>query len=99
MLPNTFGGLNGNFHNGNFYFIESNIDLTKSIYKSTWSIIIQVTIEWLVDHNFQLEILSTNYGQRDILLTKLLTLTVSNKILKYPENKEEIFFYVIRMLY
>jgi hypothetical protein len=96
MLPNEFGGINGNSHDGNFYSVESNIDRIRTIYQSTWPAIIQATIQWLTEHHYELDTLPANhklisYRQRDVLMTKLLTSTLLNKIRTFPEKKEDIF--------
>jgi len=96
VLPKEFGGMNGNFHSGNFYSIQSNIDLTRTIYKATWSTIMQATTQWLAIHHYELETLPANhklvsYRQGDILMTKLFTSTLSNKIRTFSEKKEDIF--------
>ncbi|CAF3293702.1 unnamed protein product [Rotaria sp. Silwood2] len=101
ILPNEFGGGGGgsideNSHGGNFYSAESNIDLTRTIYKANWSSIMQATTLWLSEHHYELETLAANqkhigYRQRDILMTKFITSTLSNKIRTFPEKKEDIF--------
>jgi hypothetical protein len=96
VLPKEFGGVNENSHSGNFYSVESNIDLTKTIYKTTWPTIMQATTQWLAEHHYELETLPANhkfisYRQRDILMIKSLTSTLSNKIKTFPEKKENIF--------
>ncbi len=98
ILPNEFGGsgTDENSNGGNFYSAESNIDLTRTIYKANWSSIMQATTQWLGEHHYELETLAANqkligYRQRDILMTKFLTSTLSNKIRTFPEKKEDIF--------
>ncbi len=94
MLPKEFNGMNSS--DGNFYLIESNIDLTRRIYKATWSSIMQATTQWLVEHHYQFETSSTNhklvnYRQGDSLMTKLLTSTLVNQTRRFPEKKEDLF--------
>jgi hypothetical protein len=96
VLPKEFGGMNGNFHSGNFYSIQSNIDLIRTIYKATCPTIMQATTQWLAVNYYELETLPANhklisYRQGDILMTKLFTSTLSNKIRTFPEKKEDIF--------
>jgi hypothetical protein len=99
ILPNEFGGGGGadeNSNGGNFYSAESNIDLTRTIYKANWASIVQATTQWLGEHHYELETLAANqkligYRQRDILMTKFLTSTLSNKIRTFPDKKEDIF--------
>ncbi|CAF4841473.1 unnamed protein product, partial [Rotaria sp. Silwood1] len=102
ILPNEFGGNNidENLNGGNFYSAESNIDLTRTIYKANWSSIMQATTQWLSEHHYELETLAANqkhigYRQRDILMTKFITSTLSNKIRTFPEKKEDIFFMLL----
>lgn len=97
ILPNEFGGSSDeNSHGGNFYSAESNLDLTRTIYKANWSSIMQATTHWLSEHHYELESLAANqkligYRQRDMLMTKFITSTLSNKIRTFPEKKEDIF--------
>jgi len=97
ILPHEFGGgTDENSHGGNFYSAESNIDLTKTIYKANWASIMQATTQWLGEHHYELETLAANqkligYRQRDSLMTKFITSTLSNKIRTFPEKKEDIF--------
>ncbi|UJR09975.1 hypothetical protein I4U23_014199 [Adineta vaga] len=98
ILPNEFGGSSAddNSHGGNFYSAESNIDLTRTIYKANWASIVQATTQWLGEHHYELETLAANqkligYRQRDSLMTKFITSTLSNKIRTFPEKKEDIF--------
>jgi len=103
ILPNEFVSNNmtntnpdENTSGGNFYSAESNIDLTRKIYKANWSSIMQATTQWLSEHHYELESLAANqksigYRQRDVLMTKFLTSTLTNKIRTFPEKKEEIF--------
>ncbi|CAF1344983.1 unnamed protein product [Adineta steineri] len=101
ILPNEFGGGSGggtdeNSNGGNFYSAESNIDLTRTIYKANWASIMQATTQWLGEHHYELETLAPNqkligYMQRDVLMTKFITSTLSNKIRTFPEKKEDIF--------
>jgi hypothetical protein len=100
ILPNEFGGASGGTdetaNGGNFYSAESNIDLTRTIYKANWASIMQATTQWLGEHHYELETLAANqkligYRQRDILMTKFITSTLSNKIRTFPEKKEDIF--------
>jgi hypothetical protein len=91
ILPNEFHNMNGNF-----YSIESNIDIIKTIYKTTWTSILQATTYWLAEHHYELETLPANhkpirYRHKDILIKKLLTSTLSNKIKTFPEKKEDIY--------
>jgi hypothetical protein len=100
ILPSEFGGGGGgideNSNGGNFYSAESNVDLTRTIYKANWASIMQATTQWLGEHHYELETLAANqkligYRQRDMLMTKFLTSTLSNKIRTFPEKKEDIF--------
>ncbi|CAF0968829.1 unnamed protein product [Rotaria sordida] len=111
ILPNEFGGgaggggvgagssgnnIDENSNGGNFYSAESNLDLTRTIYKANWSSIMQATTQWLSEHHYELETLAANqkfigYRQRDILMTKFITSTLSNKIRTFPEKKDDIF--------
>ncbi|CAF4649793.1 unnamed protein product, partial [Rotaria sp. Silwood2] len=100
ILPNESGGSGGNIdessHGGNFYSAESNIDLTRTIYKTNWSSIMQATTQWLGEHHYELQTLAANqkligYRQRDILITKFITSTLSNTIRTFPEKKEDMF--------
>ena len=99
ILPNDFSGVNGTdetAQGGNFYSAESNLDLTRTIYKAHWASIMQATTQWLAEHHYELETLAVNqkmigYRQRDVLMTKFLTSTISNKIRTFPDKKEEIF--------
>ncbi|CAF4581628.1 unnamed protein product, partial [Rotaria sp. Silwood2] len=97
ILPNESGGSGGNIdessHGGNFYSAESNIDLTRTIYKTNWSSIMQATTQWLGEHHYELQTLAANqkligYRQRDILITKFITSTLSNTIRTFPEKKD-----------
>lgn len=70
----------------------------ESIKTVTCSSIIQATTQWLVDHHFELELSPTNqqlinYGQRDVLMAKLLT--SMNKSRRIPEKKEDIFIILL----
>ena len=98
ILPNEFGGggTDENSHGGNFYSAESNIDLTRTIYRANWASVMQATTHWLGEHHYELETLAANqkligYRQRDSLMTKFITSTLSNKIRTFPEKKEDIF--------
>jgi hypothetical protein len=97
ILPNEFGGGTDEHSNGgNFYSAESNIDLTRTIYRANWASIMQATTQWLAEHHYELETLAANqkligYRQRDILMTKFITSTLSNKIRTFPERREDIF--------
>lgn len=98
ILPNEFGGNGSDEHlqGGNFYSPESNIDLTRTIYKANWASIMRATTQWLGEHHYELETLAANqkpigYRQRDSLMTKFITSTLSNKIRTFPEKKEDIF--------
>ncbi|CAF4201388.1 unnamed protein product [Rotaria sp. Silwood2] len=97
ILPNEFGGgTDENSHGGNFYSAEWNLDLTRTIYKANWASIMQATTQWLGEHHYEHETLAANqkligYRQRDILVTKFITSTFSNKIKTFPERKEDIF--------
>ena len=97
MLPKEFNGIDTmNSHRGNFYSTESDIDIIKRVYKTTWSSIMQATVQWLVEHHYELEISPVNHTlinhrQRDILMKKLLTSTLENKSRRFPAKKEDIF--------
>ncbi|CAF3113535.1 unnamed protein product [Rotaria sp. Silwood2] len=97
ILPNEFGGgTDENSHGGNFYSAEWNLDLTRTIYKANWASIMQATTQWLGEHHYEHETLAANqkligYRQRDILVTKFITSTFSNRIKTFPERKEDIF--------
>ncbi|CAF2246902.1 unnamed protein product [Rotaria magnacalcarata] len=97
ILPHEFGGsMDDNAIGGNFYSAESNLDLTRTIYKANWSSVMQATTQWLGEHHYELETLAANqkligYRQRDVLMTKFITSTFSNKIRTFPEKKEDIF--------
>ena len=45
---------------GNFYSAESNLDLTRTIYKANWASIMQATTQWLGEHHYELETLAAN---------------------------------------
>ncbi|CAF2888805.1 unnamed protein product [Rotaria sp. Silwood2] len=56
----------------------------------------QAITQWLGEHHYEHETLAANqkligYRQRDILVTKFITSTFSNKIKTFPERKEDIF--------
>jgi hypothetical protein len=85
VLPNKYGTTNGNF-----YSAESNIDSVRTIYKVHWVSIMKATTHWLVEHHFELKKF-TGYTQRDILMTKPLTSSLSNKTRTFPQSKEDIF--------
>lgn len=99
ILPHDFGGSGGTDENssgGHFYSAESNIDLTRTIYKANWPSIMQAASQWLSEHHYELESLAANqklvgYRQRDMLMTKFVTSTLANKLRTFPEKKEEIF--------
>lgn len=97
ILPNEFGGTtDDNTNAGNFYSAESNLDLTRTIYRANWASIMQATTQWLSEHHYELETLAANqkfigYRQRDVLMTKFITSTLNNKIRTFPERKEDIF--------
>ena len=98
ILPNEFGGIStdDNVHDGTFYSAESNLDLTRTIYKANWPSIMQATSQWLAEHRYELETLGNNqkligHRQHDVLMTKFLTSTLSNKIRTFPEKKEDMF--------
>ncbi|CAF1153890.1 unnamed protein product [Adineta ricciae] len=98
ILPSEFGGnsTDENSHGGNFYSAESNLDLTRTIYKANWASVMQATTQWLGEHHYELETLAANqkligYRQRDSLMTKFITTTLTNKIRTFPEKREDIF--------
>ncbi|CAF4043204.1 unnamed protein product [Rotaria sp. Silwood2] len=78
ILPNEFGG--GTDENSH----------------ANWASIMQAITQWLGEHHYEHETLAANqkligYRQRDILVTKFITSTFSNKIKTFPERKEDIF--------
>jgi HEAT repeat-containing protein 5 len=99
ILPHEFGGSTGSdeaSHGGNFYSAESNLDLTRTIYKANWPSIMQATSQWLAEHHYELETLAANqkvigYRQRDVLMTKFLNGTSNTKIRTFPDRKDDIF--------
>ena len=99
MLPTDFGGGGGgeqSSRDGNFYFVESNLDEVRTLYQATWSSLVRVATYWLAEHDYELERSSAHpkrlgHGRQDVLLTKFLTLTLTNKQRILPEKKEDLF--------
>jgi HEAT repeat-containing protein 5 len=96
ILPNEFGGSQGTVSSGNFYCQESNLDVVKILYKTTWPSFVRAATQWLLDHDYDFDTSNihpklSGHGRHDVFLTKLLTLTVTNKRRLIPEKKEDLF--------